>query len=76
MNRDTELILVFGLDVSLEVTGIAKCFTTMETLMRLLTEMDSFNVSVKVTSMGACFRTMRTTERFFLRVASDVQLEL
>ena len=36
-HRDTELILVSGHDVPVEVTGVSECLITLRTLVRLLT---------------------------------------
>ena len=47
-----ELLLVFGLDVPSEVTGIAKCLVAMRTLMRPFTKMDSFDMHPEVTGLS------------------------
>ena len=60
--RNMELILVFGLDVPLEVTGSAECFVTMRT-MRPLSKVDSLDVGLEVTGLAECFVAMRTLER-------------
>ena len=43
-----ELFLVFGLDVTIEGTGLAECFIAVRTTVRLLVQMDSIDVPLEV----------------------------
>ena len=58
-----ELSLVLGLDVSLEVTGFAKCSIAVRTLMRPLTLMDSLDVDLEGTGLAECSIAVRTLIR-------------
>ena len=66
---------MLGLDVPLEVTGMAECLIAVRTLMRPLTLMDSFDMMIEVTSLREFLITLLTTERLLLGVDSDVPLE-
>ena len=67
---------MFGFDVILEGSGLAKCFIAVRTLIRPLTQMNSFNVSLEGTVLIELLITLLTTERLLLGVDSDVHLEV
>ena len=50
-SKDMNLLLVFGLDVPVEGTRLAKRLVAMRTLISPFTTMDSFDMVLEVTSL-------------------------
>ena len=72
-----ELILVLGLDVLGEISFFAEGLIALRTLVRLLTNVDTFDMSLEVTVKIEFLKTNLTTERLLTHVDnSDMSLEV